>query len=118
MDEQIVYSSEEAAFSAYLAEIERCEKAGDYKERNEFVLYAIIAAHSLDYPAGFRIDPAEPEWPVAFIELPTGQVSWHLQQHAHPWDGHTTEEKWARCHQYAEIHPATRSLLDSPSPTD
>lgn len=25
--------------------------------------------------------------PIAYVELPTGQVSWHLRPHPYPWDG-------------------------------
>jgi hypothetical protein len=83
-------------------EIEKFDKSGEYTQRNETILLAIIAAWSLHYEAGFRIDPNEPEWPVAFIELPTGQVSWHLPQHVKPWDLHTTAEKYERIRAYRE----------------
>jgi hypothetical protein len=72
------------------------ENDSNYDVRYGLVLEAVTAAHCLGYEAGFRIDPQEPEWPVAFIELPSGQVSWHLPQHAQPWDGHDTPEKYAR----------------------
>lgn len=53
------------------------------------------------------IDPAEPDWPVLYIETEAGQMSWHfspsdanlLEEFPHRdgvWDGHTTEEKYAR----------------------
>lgn len=67
-----------------------------YRTRNRLVIGAVYAAQAAGQQAGFRIDPQEPEWPVAFIELPTGQVSWHLPQHEVAWDGHSAEEKYAR----------------------
>ena len=73
----------------------------DYDERYVLVIDALGAALSSGYKAGFRIDPTEPEWPVAYIELPTGQVSWHLPQHPVAWDGHDTAEKYRRCRKYA-----------------
>lgn len=73
----------------------------DYDRRNDLVLEAVAAARQLGYEAGFRIDPVEPEWPVAYIELPTGQVSWHLPQHVQPWDGHSGPEKVRRIRDYA-----------------
>lgn len=73
----------------------------DYTPRYRLVFDAIGAALALGYAAGFRIDPSEPEWPVAYIELPTGQVSWHLPQHPRDWDGHDTKEKHRRCREYA-----------------
>lgn len=77
-----------------LGEIEGFDQ--DYEPRNVLVLLALAAAATTGLPAGFRIDPAEPDWPVAYIELPTGQVSWHMSAHATPYDGHTTPEKYER----------------------
>ncbi|HET9890610.1 MAG TPA: hypothetical protein VFQ42_08930 [Mycobacterium sp.] len=68
----------------------------DYDVRYPLVFEAIHLALKLGYPAGIRIDPAEPEWPVAYIELPAGQVSWHMPQHPAEWDGHSTDEKYRR----------------------
>jgi len=73
-----------------------------YEVRNALVLHAVAAAAFLGYPAGFRLDPADPTWPVAFIELPdAGQVSWHLPQHPVPWDGHDTAEEDRRVRAFA-----------------
>lgn len=53
-------------------------------------------------------NPQSPTWPVLYIETPEGQISWHndpddmgIFKHLpvvddYPWDGHTTEEKYAR----------------------
>lgn len=72
----------------------------DYPTRYGYVLEAVALASRLGYPAGFAIDEKEPEWPVAYITLPTGQVSWHLPKFADPWDGHSTEEKYLRCRAF------------------
>jgi hypothetical protein len=80
----------------------------DYEARNCFVVLAVAEAMMLGYPAGFRIDPAEPEWPVAFIELESGQVSWHLPQHPNEWDGHTTEERERRVTAYCDAYRKAR----------
>lgn len=80
-----------------LREIEKNDT--NYDVRYGLVLKAVSLSHELGLKAGFRIDYANPEWPVAFIELPTGQVSWHMPEHPIPWDGHTTEEKYERCKQ-------------------
>ena len=85
-----------ARLNASLREILGHARQGDYAARECGVLMAVAEARALGYEAGFRIDPAEPEWPVAFIQLPTGQVSWHMPQFPLEWDGHTTEEKNAR----------------------
>ena len=73
----------------------------DYDKRNNAVYAAVAEARAAGYPAGFRIDPAEPDWPVAYIELPlAGQVSWHLPAHGVAYDGHTTPQKNARVRRY------------------
>jgi len=74
----------------------------DYELRNVFVLHAMSRAAELGFDVGIRIDPSEPEWPVVYIELPTGQVSWHLPQHKHEFDGHVTGEKYLRLHRYCD----------------
>lgn len=81
-----------------LAMIERYDTV--YTERYGLILRAVSLAYQLGFAAGFRIDPREPDWPVAFIELPTGQVSWHIQPHQREWDGHTTEEKYRRAREF------------------
>lgn len=72
----------------------------DYESRYLLVWTALTQALDLGYVGGVRIDPADPEWPVVYIELPTGQVSWHMPQYAQAWDGHTTQEKYRRIQQY------------------
>lgn len=79
-----------------------------YTERN----MAVALAMQLARKAGYLIwvhSGDDPDWPVVFIELPTGQVSWHVPiaelmtffpdtpvAPASPWDGHSTAEKNAR----------------------
>lgn len=78
-----------------------------YAERTRCVLALARAAQALGCLVGFGHDPAEPEWPVIYIELPTGQVSWHMRAEERAaaadigafeghWDGHATDEKYAR----------------------
>lgn len=64
----------------------------EYEARNTSVYGALWMARRLKIPCGIRIDLAEPEWPVAFLELPTGQISYHLPQHVIPWDGDKTDK--------------------------
>jgi hypothetical protein len=75
----------------------------DYEPRYALVLLAVSMAVTGGLEAGFAIDPAEPAWPVAYIELPTGQVSWHMPAHKTPFDGHSTPEKYERIRKYREI---------------
>lgn len=74
----------------------------DYSLRYGLVLHALYLAWECGYPAGLRIDPNEQEWPCAYIELPTGQVSWHMPQHTEAWDGHSTATKYARIREFRD----------------
>jgi hypothetical protein len=90
------------------ARIEKLEAARDgaYTERNRLVAF-LASIH----PSGVK-KTAIPGWDEAwhgcvYIDLPTGQASWHFHDseahlfaHLPPydgeWDGHTTEEKYER----------------------
>lgn len=74
-----------------------------YRER------ASLVAHlARTYDAHWAVDPAEPAWPVICIHTPAGQMAWHVGQgdvglfpadvptRPTDWDGHTTDEKYAR----------------------
>ena len=87
-------------FKALLLSIQ--EHDTEYHIRYSLVLMALGTAADLGLAAGIRFDPEEPEWPVVYIELPTGQVSWHMPQHPVPWDGHDTEEKYRRIREYTD----------------
>ncbi len=76
------------------------ETLKDYDRRNAALIEALHYATASGLPCGVRFDSNEPEWPVVFFELSTGQVSWHIEQHRKEWDGHSTEEKYRRLHQY------------------
>lgn len=83
-----------------------------YAERAQCALALARAAQALGYFVGFRHDPAMDSteaalWPVLFIDLPTGQVSWHLSvedrlsandigDYNGTWDRHNTAEKYRR----------------------
>ncbi len=75
---------------------------------------------------GWRVGMArhEGEWEddwrwIVYIDLPAGQVSWHihdserewfnLPDYPGVWDGHTTEEKYARL---GKVLPLTRNSGD------
>jgi len=68
----------------------------NYALREPLVWQAVSQALMAGYPAGVRTDPNEPSWPVAFIDLPTGQVSWHQPEYRRGWDGHSNPEKRRR----------------------
>lgn len=93
---------------AYLLKIiALAEQVKDYELRNDSVIEAVNVARAVGLRAGFAIDRSHDDDPefdgfrvVAYIELPTGQVSWHLPEHDRRWDGHTTEQKYARIEAY------------------
>jgi len=80
----------------------------DYSHRYTLVLFAVATAVLVGLEAGFQIDPAEPDYVVACIELPTGPVGWHIPVHKQPYDGHTTEQKYARVGDYINEQEADR----------
>lgn len=84
----------------------RERKDGAYLERNK-----VVAALAKCFPSGVArtaIEGWHEEWHgCVYIDLPTGQVSWHyhdshaslfedLPAYSGTWDGHSTEEKYAR----------------------
>ncbi len=93
-----------------------------YKERDLCIALLVQYAQKADVNVGIKEhvgEEWEDEWRnVLFIDLPTGQVSWHLHRdelvnfpgvgpYAGEWDGHTTEEKYERIrkfiHRYDEV---------------
>lgn len=72
----------------------------DYEFRTRLVFLALAQAQAAGLLAGVRLDPEEPEWPVVYIELPTGQVSWHVPQHGRPWDRHSKRTGHDRLQRY------------------
>src|SRR4051794_34168952 len=80
--------------AALLVGIAALDAEERYDDRNRTIFVALSLAAMAGYACGIRFDVETPEWPVVFIELPTGQVSWHLPQHTTAWDGHTTFQKY------------------------
>lgn len=91
-----------------------------YRER------AYLVAHLAGiYPAVIvhGADPQEPDWPVVYVTLPTGQASWHLSPDdldlfGHvpagdaTWDGHSIEEKYSRVADATAVEVSKRSKTD------
>lgn len=88
-------------------------ESGSYRERALILAAFARSVRAQGFTVGIGVDPAyveDPEWRnVLFIDLPTGQVSWHIQAsdmdlfdglpvYAKPWDGHSTEKKFVRLH--------------------
>ena len=73
----------------------------NYSIRFTLVMQAMFYASVLGYECGWRIDPSEPDWPVATIVLPEqGQISWHCPSIKVSYDGHTTETKFQRINNF------------------
>lgn len=103
----------EAERAEYITEL-TAQKDAAYAERDKcLVLLALMAQRlGLKVGMGLHIDKPGEEWDaewrnILFIELPAGQVSWHIHDsEAHwfyfvgaydgVWDGHTTDEKYQR----------------------
>lgn len=82
-----------------------------YYDRNLVVQALVTLACEAGYLVGMRIDPDEPDWPILFIELDNGQVSWHVPKaellcsfpdNCIVWDGHDLEEKRRRLRTFIE----------------
>jgi hypothetical protein len=80
-----------------------------YRDRNALAQLALVLALRCGLHGGIGTDPAEPDWPVVYLDLPDGtarrQVSWHIPQaelvgglprYAGAWDGHDNAEKARR----------------------
>lgn len=86
-----------------------------YTERNKLAVLLAHTAFLRGWKAGRAVDPEEPSYwqNVVIIDLPTGQVSWHVGQadvestrfrtlpkYDGKYDGHSTDTKWARVSEY------------------
>ena len=80
-----------------------------YFDRNQAVMAMARRALQLGYRVGLKKDPQEPDWPVLMIDLPTGQVGYHLPKaevvgrwpdYAGEWDGHSLEDKRERLRKF------------------
>jgi hypothetical protein len=74
----------------------------NYGLRTVLVYKALYLACALGYKCGIRTDEKEPGWLVIAIELPDGigEIAWHCQGTDLVYDGHSTEEKFARIEKY------------------
>jgi len=73
-----------------------------YFDRSQAVQGFARLAQNMDFRVGIKPDD---EWPILYIDLPTGQVSWHIKaeelvgdwpEYPDEWDGHDLDEKRAR----------------------
>ncbi|MFI7510667.1 hypothetical protein ACIBSS_28000 [Micromonospora aurantiaca] len=74
-----------------------------YEQRNALIWTALALAHEAGVPAGVGHDLTDPHPVVVYLELPAGQVSWHLPAHPTGWDGHSTTAKYARAQAFVDL---------------
>lgn len=110
-NEELALFDSLVADAAKLPEIEAA-KDGAYKERNALVCLLSKVFHAWLERHDENDKTWEDDWRwIVFIDLPTGQCSWHIHdseidnfehlpfnvsRDGHGWDGHTTEEKYKR----------------------
>lgn len=84
-----------------------------YRERAQCVALIASMALTMGHKAGVVWDTFANAWHIVYVDLPTGQVSWHFSEadaglFAHlptydgVWDGHSTEEKYMRVSEQAK----------------
>lgn len=110
----------EAAELASERDKARAAKDTAYAERNQCVAMMAKMALRLGWAAWLgHHDPTDTAWErdwlnIVFIELPTGQVSWHIHDSELPlfgwlprggagWDGHNTEDKYERMRRWGDV---------------
>lgn len=79
-----------------------------YADRNRAVMLAAYLAVLKGLSVGVRYDDDAAHYFVLSIELPTGQVAWHIPEderigvwkEGREWDGHTNDEKAARIREF------------------
>lgn len=77
-----------------------------YPHRNRLVFAALGVALAAGMPGGVAFE-GDLGWMLVYIELPTGQVSWHVPVYPGVWDGHDRTVKRER------IDAFRRAYLDA-----
>lgn len=100
----------------------RQQKDDAYKERGQVVALLARLAERWGWRVGMAKHPEsdttwDADWRnIVLIDLPTGQVSWHLHddelslfaglpEYTKPWDGHSTPEKYDRVNAALRVSP-------------
>lgn len=110
------------AIHAHVTALEQ-QKNGAYSERNK-----LVAALCKLFPSSIEQHEGEDwenGWNVVYIDLPTGQVSWHIHDSELPlfahvarrqgrkWDGHSTEVKYERLAALSSPDRDTQRYIDA-----
>jgi hypothetical protein len=94
-----------------------------YWERNQ-----LVRVLSVMYPSYIALSD-DPDWPIVYVELTTGQASWHIPATEIPtfnhlewepagWDGHTDAEKYARLAALAPVADERNTCACCAAPAD
>jgi len=94
----------------------RAERDGAYRERAHLVAHLAAALGAVVAPAS---DVEEPGWQIVYLKLGGHQASWHIAprdadlfepiEHVSvddpraQWDGHTTDQKYARIRSHTRL---------------
>jgi hypothetical protein len=79
-----------------------------YLDRNLCAQAIARMAQKLGYPTGIKENG---DWPILYVELPTGQVSWHIPkcellgdflEYSKEWDGHDVVAKRKRLIEFVK----------------
>lgn len=87
-----------------LLRIESFEAIGKAEERKVSILTAVNIATHMGYDTGIRHadEPTEESDTVAYIQLPTGEVSYFLPKSTQSYSGYSREEKLERVRQFLD----------------
>lgn len=95
----------------FLAELLlKIENTDPDPDRDSLIWLALRTAFLCEYPHGVALDPepADSRYPlVAYITLPTGQVSWHLPMFPDQYDGHSIVDRAARVLAFSDMIRST-----------
>ncbi|MGP6240421.1 hypothetical protein ACNF40_08470 [Cuniculiplasma sp. SKW4] len=79
-----------------------------YLDRNLCAQVIVRMAQKLGYATGIKENG---DWPILYVDLPSGQVSWHipkcellsdLPKYSKEWDGHDVAEKRKRIMEFVK----------------
>lgn len=110
----VIEKVDPSSFTFEFEDDDKNDKQYYYDMRNNRIYDAVYYARLAGLKAGFCIhtpvtDIIEKGWDyrwgvVAYIELPTGQVSWHIESPDIQYDGHNYQDKHDRIVEFKEIY--------------
>lgn len=75
------------------------ENDKNYKIRETLLFKAMCEAKLLGLVCGIRVVD-DINWPVLFTNLPTGEISWHIEAIDQKYSGYSTQDKFDRINKY------------------